>query len=211
MAEGVVSLGAHPAAAATCAAGSAGDFNGDGVGDTVIPDPTATVNGAKKAGLVRVVLGNNKGAFEISQATSGMPAAPEAGDGFGTSYATYDADGDGCGDLVVGAPYENISRNGTQIYDAGAIYVIHGTPTGIGAGSTIEGYSQDGYDSATTTEAYDWFGFSMMSGTAASGDPYLIVGVPGENVTTDGKTYADAGCIEYCDGAGTGPAHCCRG
>ncbi|MET9383725.1 FG-GAP repeat protein [Streptomyces sp. NPDC002928] len=187
-------------AAATCTAGTTGDFNGDGVGDTVFADPNATVNGAKNAGLVRVVLGGGKGVSEISQATSGMSATPETGDGFGTSYASYDADGDGCTDLVVGAPYEDILRDGTQLYDAGAIYVIHGTPTGIGAGSTIEAYSQDGFDSGTTTEAYDWFGYALKAGTTASDAPYLVVGVPGENVTTGGKTYSDAGCIEYIQG-----------
>jgi len=200
-AMGVVTLASPQAVAATCTAGTASDFNGDGVGDTVIADPDAAVNGAKKAGLVRVVLGGGKGVFEISQATAGMPAAPEVGDAFGASYAAYDADGDGCTDLAVGAPYEDVAKNGTQLVDAGAIYVIHGTPTGIGAGSTIEGYTQGEFNSASSTEAYDWFGFAMKAGEAASGDPYLVIGVPGEGVPVDGTTYADAGCVEYVQGA----------
>ena len=200
-ATGVVTLASPQAAAATCTAGTANDFNGDGVGDRVIPDPGATVSGARGAGLVRVVLGGGKGVAEISQATTGMPATPETGDGFGISYAGYDADGDGCSDLVVGAPYEDIVKDGVNLVDAGAVYVIHGTPTGIGAGSTIEGYSQAAFDSATTTEAYDWFGFALNAGTAASGSPYLVIGVPGEGVTLSGKTYTDAGCIEYVQGS----------
>ncbi|WP_155053808.1 FG-GAP repeat domain-containing protein [Streptomyces blattellae] len=202
MTAGVVSLEAPQAVAATCTGGTASDFNGDGVVDTVIADPKATVNGAKGAGLVRVVLGGSKGVFEISQATGGMPATPEPGDGFGASRTSYDADGDGCTDLVVGTPYEDVANaDGTQRVDAGAIYVIHGTPTGIGAGSLIEGYSQAGLDSSTSTEAYDWFGYAVTAGTTSNGSPYLVVGVPGENVTVDGKTYADAGCIEYVQGA----------
>jgi hypothetical protein len=200
-ATGVVTLTSPQAAAATCTAGTASDFNGDGVGDRVIADPEATVNGAKRAGLVRVVLGGGKGFSEISQATAGMPAAPEAGDGFGVSYAAYDADGDGCSDLVVGTPYEDVVKDGVNLVDAGAIYVIHGTPTGIGTGSTIDGYTQAGFDSATTTEAYDWFGFALKAGTNASSTPYLIIGVPGEGVTLSGTTYADAGCIEYVQGS----------
>ncbi|MFF5144488.1 VCBS repeat-containing protein [Streptomyces sp. NPDC013157] len=200
-ATGGVTLTSPQAAAATCTAGTASDFNGDGVQDTVIADPGATVNGVRRAGLVRVVLGGGKGVSEISQATSGMDATPEAGDGFGTSYAAYDADGDGCSDLVVGAPYEDVVRDGKNLVDAGAIYIVHGTPTGIGTGSAIEGYSQNGFDTATTTEAYDWFGYALKAGTTASGSPYLVIGVPGEGVTFGGTTYADAGCIEYVQGS----------
>lgn len=192
--------GSSPAAAATCTAGTSTDFNGDGVTDTVIADPDATVNGVKKAGVVRVVLGGGKGISEISQATAGMNATPEAGDRFGFSRTSYDADGDGCTDLVVGTPYEDVAKDGTQLVDAGAVYVIHGTPTGVGAGSKIESYTQAQLDPATTTEAYDWFGFAVKAGETASNAPYLVVGVPGESVTESGTTYGDAGCIEYVQG-----------
>ncbi|MFB6844786.1 integrin alpha [Streptomyces sp. NPDC056373] len=62
-----------------------------------------------------------------------MSATPEAGDQFGFSRSVYDMDGDGCTDLVVGAPYEDVAKDGGRLVDAGAVYVIHGTPTGIGA------------------------------------------------------------------------------
>lgn len=198
---GGLTLTSPQAVAATCTAGTANDFNGDGVSDMVLADPEATVNGAKRAGLVRVVLGGGKGVSEISQATTGMSAAPEAGDGFGTSYTVYDADLDGCADLVVGAPYEDVAGGGTQLVDAGAVYVIHGTTTGIGAGSTIEGYTQGSFNSASTTEAYDWFGQALKAGATASNAPYLVIGVPGENVQVDGKTYNDAGVFEYAQGS----------
>ncbi|MFJ2831841.1 integrin alpha [Streptomyces sp. NPDC087263] len=200
MAGGMVSLGSTQAVAATCTAGTANDFNGDGVADTAIGDPNATVNGVKEAGLVRVVFGGGKGVSEISQATSGMGGAPEANDHFGFSRAAYDADGDGCTDLVVGAPNEDLVKDGIQRVDAGAIYVIYGTPTGIGAGSTIKGYSQNALDSTSTIEAYDWFGYAVKAGETASGAPYLVVGVPGEGISVDGTSYAGAGIIEYVQG-----------
>ncbi|MGX5184895.1 integrin alpha [Streptomyces avermitilis] len=200
-AAGMSSLGATQAAATACTAGTSTDFNGDSVVDTVIADPDATVGGAKGAGLVRVVLGGGKGVFEISQATSGMNATPEAGDHFGFSRTSYDADGDGCSDLVVGAPHEDVTKDGVDLIDAGAMYVIHGTSTGIGTGSTIESYSQSGLDPNTTTEAYDWFGYAVKAGETSTGAPYLAVGVPGENVTSGGKTYADAGCVHYIQGS----------
>ncbi|WUJ37963.1 integrin alpha [Streptomyces sp. NBC_00386] len=198
---GLVSLGSTQAAAvASCVAGTSSDFNGDGISDTVIADPNATVGGAQGAGLVRVVLGGGKGVSEISQATSGMAATPEAGDHFGFSRTSYDADGDGCTDLVVGTPYEDVAKDGSQLVDAGAVYVIHGRPTGIGAGSAIEGYTQTQLDPTTSTEAYDWFGYAVRAGETSTGAPYLVVGVPGENVTESGTTYGDAGCIEYVQG-----------
>ncbi|MEU1040185.1 integrin alpha [Streptomyces sp. NPDC005551] len=167
----------------------------------MIADPDATVGGAKGAGLVRVILGGGKGMFEISQATSGMNATPEPGDHFGFSRTSYDADRDGCTDLVVGVPYEDVTKDGAKLIDAGAVYVIHGTPTGLGAGSKIESYSQSGLDSNTTTEAYDWFGYAVKAGDTSTGSPYLAVGVPGENVTSGGKTYSDAGCVHYIQGS----------
>ncbi|MDQ0774883.1 hypothetical protein QF026_003349 [Streptomyces aurantiacus] len=193
---GLVSLG-QPAAAAACVGGTATDFNGDGVTDTVIADPNATVNGAVRAGLVRVVLSGGKGVFEISQATSGMNAMPERGDQFGSSRTAYDADGDGCTDLVVGAPYEDVMKDGADLHDAGAVYVVHGTATGIGAGSVIESYTQAQFDPSTVTEEYDRFGFALQSGTTSGGAPYLAIGVPGENVNSGGTDHTDAGCIHY--------------
>ncbi|WP_223280739.1 integrin alpha [Streptomyces antnestii] len=197
---GLVSAGHSAAAATACTGGTATDFNGDGVTDTVASDPYATVNGAVRAGLVRVVLGGGKGVFEISQATSGMTATPERGDQFGASRTAYDADGDGCTDLVVGAPYEDVTKDGADLHDAGAIYVIHGTPTGIGTGSAIESYTQAQFDPNTVTEEYDRFGFALQSGTTSTSLPYLVIGAPGENVTSGGKDYADAGCIHYMQG-----------
>ncbi|MCM2578664.1 VCBS repeat-containing protein [Streptomyces meridianus] len=197
---GVAGVQAVPAVAAACTAGAASDFNGDGIVDTVAADPEATVNGAKRAGLVRVVLGGGKGVFEISQATAGMGATPERGDRFGHSRAWYDADGDGCADLVVGAPYEDVPKDGADLRDAGGIWVVHGTPTGIGAGSIIEGYTQTQLDSSTVTEEYDRFGFALQAGSTSSSAPYLVVGAPGENVNSGGKDHADAGCIHYVQG-----------
>ncbi|WP_206739259.1 integrin alpha [Streptomyces sp. L2] len=200
-ATGVVTLGAPQATAVGCTGGTSSDFNGDGITDTVIADPDATVDGVKKAGLVRIVLGGGKGVSEISQALPGMDAIPEAGDSFGFSRTSYDADGDGCTDLVVGVPFEDIAKDGKRLVDAGAIYIFHGTPTGIGAGSKIDEYTQTDFDPVTLTEAYDWFGYALKAGMTASGKPYLIVGVPGEDVTVNGSNKVDAGCVEYRNGS----------
>ncbi|MFH8795563.1 hypothetical protein [Streptomyces sp. NPDC017941] len=191
-----VAVGAPSAAAASCTAGAGSDFNGDGVRDMAVADPEATVDGKANAGLVRVVLGGDKGVTEISQALSGMTASPEAGDKFGTSIAVYDADNDDCDDLVVGTPYEDVTTAAGPQADAGAVYVIHGRPTGIGPGSKIDSYTQAGLDGGTATEAGDLFGYALAAGTKSGGKPYLAIGVPGEAI----GDVSDAGCIHYVQG-----------
>ncbi|MGV9882978.1 VCBS repeat-containing protein [Streptomyces sp. NPDC003006] len=190
------SAGASPAAAASCAAGLGSDFNGDGIRDMAVADPEATVAGKANAGLVRVVLGGDKGVTEISQSMSGMAADPETGDKFGASIAMYDADKDGCDDLVVGAPYENVTTADGAQADAGAVYVIHGRPTGIGEGSTVKSYTQAGLDGDTVTEAGDLFGYAVAAGVKSGGKPYLAIGVPGEAI----GDVSDAGCVHYVQG-----------
>ncbi len=196
-ASGMPPFGAPVASAAGCAVGTESDFNGDGLRDTAIADPEATVGGAEQAGLVRVVLAGGKGVFEISEAMPDMIAKPERGDRFGYALAAYDADADGCTDLVVGAPYEDVSKDGTTLPDAGAVYVIHGTSAGIGPGSKVDSYTQAGLDPEAVNEAYDWFGYALAAGKTSSDKPYLAVGVPGENI---GDT-ADAGGVHYLQGS----------
>lgn len=197
VAGGLTPLGQTATAADACSGGVSSDFNGDGAADTVIADPQATVDGATRAGLVRVVLGAGKGVVEVSEAAAGMGATPERGDEFGFSRAVYDVDQDGCSDLVVGAPYEDVPHDGQELIDAGGIWVIHGAPTGFGSSSPVDGYTQAQLDTTSTSEAYDRFGYALKAGDTSGGDPYLIVGVPGENLTVDGKSYADAGGIDY--------------
>ncbi|MEU1118403.1 MULTISPECIES: integrin alpha [unclassified Streptomyces] len=165
--------------------------------DMAVADPEATVEGKANAGLVRVVLGGDKGVTEISQSLSGMTANPETGDKFGASIAVYDVDKDGCDDLAVGAPYEDVTTTEGAQADAGGVYVIHGRPAGLGEGSTVESYTQAGLDNSTTTEAGDLFGYALAAGVTSGGKSYLAIGVPGEAI----GDRSDAGCIHYVQGA----------
>ncbi|MFI7342951.1 VCBS repeat-containing protein [Streptomyces sp. NPDC050085] len=192
---GVLTVGAPHAMAAACTAGTGSDFNGDGIRDMAIADPEATVGGQTAAGLVRIVFGGGKGTAVVSQAMSSDGADPEANDKFGFSISTFDVDLDGCTDLVAGVPYEDVSVAGVNQADAGAVYVIHGRPDGIGEGSKVDNWTQAGFDSATATEASDLFGYAVAAGTT-SGKPFLAIGAPGEAI----GSLQDAGCIEYMQG-----------
>lgn len=189
-----LSAGGTPAAAAVaCPSGTDSDFNGDGVRDVAIADPEATVAGQQKAGTVHIVYGGGKGNAEISQETAGVSGTPETGDQFGYSMAVYDADADGCSDIVVGAPYEDV---GTAA-DAGTVRIVYGSTAGLGVGRSATVHEQ-GTDASLggTVEAEDWVGYSLAAGKTSAGTPYLLIGIPGEDI----GTVEDAGSVAYIHG-----------
>ncbi len=180
LAEGV-ETGATPAAAAVaCPSGTESDFNGDGVRDTAIADPEATVDGVQRAGVVHVVYGGGKGTLTLSQALDSIPGAPEEGDRFGHSLAVYDADLDGCSDLVVGIPYEDMGT----VPDAGNVHLIYGSTSGLNAGTKAVKEFYQGTDKPLGggQENEDWVGYAVVAGKTSAGTPYLIIGVPGESI-----------------------------
>jgi hypothetical protein len=56
--------------AAGCTAGTASDFNGDGVADIAIADPDATVNGDVGAGCIAPLIGSVLGRRRSAAATA---------------------------------------------------------------------------------------------------------------------------------------------
>ncbi|WP_371660650.1 VCBS repeat-containing protein [Streptomyces sp. NBC_00280] len=188
-------VGATPAVAAVaCPSGTESDFNGDGVRDAAIADPEATVSGAARAGEIQIVYGGGKGVLTLSQALDSIPGAPEAGDQFGHALAVYDADLDGCSDLVVGIPYEDMGT----VPDAGNVHVIYGSTSGLNAGTKAVKEFYQGADKPLggAQENEDWVGYAVAAGKTSAGTPYLIVGVPGESI----GEIEDAGMFHYISG-----------
>ncbi|MEU9619075.1 VCBS repeat-containing protein [Streptomyces sp. NPDC048155] len=183
-------FGSRAAAAAPCAGTVAPDFNGDGVRDVAVADPQATVSGKERAGLVRIVLGGGKGVVEVSQDTPNVADSAEPGDQFGFSMAVYDADLDGCSDLAVGIPYEDVGT----VKDAGYVQIIYGSTGTVGQEKPSRGFVQ-GADQPLGggPETGDWLGYAVAAGKSASGYPFLVIGVPGE----DGAGGVDMGIIHY--------------
>ncbi|WP_242625778.1 VCBS repeat-containing protein [Streptomyces sp. BK022] len=188
--------GGTPAAAAVaCPSGVESDFNGDGVRDTAIADPEATVDGVAQAGAVHIVYGGGKGTATISQAPANVPGVPETGDRYGYSLAVYDADLDGCSDLVVGAPYEDLGT----VPDSGCVHVVYGSTSGLNAGSRpVKEFSQstDKPLGGGAPETDDWVGYAVAAGKTSAGQPYLLIGSPGESL----GTVEDAGAFYYVSG-----------
>ncbi|MGW3660288.1 FG-GAP repeat domain-containing protein [Streptomyces sp. NPDC005151] len=173
------------------------DFNGDGVRDIAIADPEATVAGNAEAGEVHIVYGGGKGTLRLDQDTPGVPGSVEAGDRFGFSLAVYDANLDGCSDLVVGIPYEDLTvttPSAATYADSGLVQVIHGATTGLGTGPAAKEYLQ-GTDTVLggAAEKDDWLGYALSAGKTTAGSPYLLIGDPGEDL----GTVVDSGAVYY--------------
>ncbi|MFF8844451.1 FG-GAP repeat domain-containing protein [Streptomyces sp. NPDC015127] len=193
------------AAAATGCAGAQNDFNGDGIRDMAVADPEATVSGKERAGQIHIVYGGGKGTFALSQDSPNVSDGAETGDQFGFSFAVYDANLDGCSDIAVGIPFEDINLTGRTVKDAGLVHLIYGSPTGVAsAGLGTYGFRQ-GADGKLGGgyEAEDWVGYAVAAGRSATNIPFLVIGAPGE----DGTGGQDMGMFHYVYGTGYNVAH----
>ncbi|MBT2449939.1 VCBS repeat-containing protein [Streptomyces sp. ISL-43] len=126
-------LPAGTAAAAPIPAPKA-DFNGDGFADMVVGTPNAKVGEVRAAGQAVVLYGSTAGVTAakrqlLTQASPGIPGAPEDGDGFGGVSAVGDFDGDGFSDLAVTAHGEDDL--------AGLLTVVWGSKDGLTTGVAL--------------------------------------------------------------------------
>ncbi|MET8895089.1 trypsin-like serine protease [Streptomyces albogriseolus] len=172
------------------------DFNCDGVEDIAIADPKATVGGDANAGLVRIVYGGGKGTAEITQDLDWVPGGSEANDYFAEAVDTTDFNEDGCTDLVVGTPGEDIE----SAADAGMVDILYGAPGGMGTGTQkathYEQGSGGGSLGASASEKGDRFGHAVAAGITAEGEPFAVAGAPGESL----GSVAEAGQAFYLHG-----------
>jgi hypothetical protein len=160
----------------------AGDFDRDGYEDLAIGVPGETVSGQVRAGAVNVLYGSSSSLTAsrsryLHQDTTGIPGVAESGDGFGSSLACGDFNGDGFDDLAIGVPYEAIGDVGS----GGAINVLFGSSGGLVVGGSQLLYLESiGF----TTRSGDRFGTAIAAGDF-DGDGYddLAVGTPGRDTS----------------------------
>ncbi|MEM7561877.1 MAG: hypothetical protein AAF353_02375, partial [Pseudomonadota bacterium] len=210
-----------------------GDFNGDGYSDLAISIVGDNPGGFDNAGSVQVIYGSaqglraintqfiNQGGVRIDPEGDGSSnylgdifGGREAGDSFGSALVAGNFNGDNYFDLAVGVVNEDVGSVG----QAGAVNVIYGSENGLipcnnqfissdefrqendGAGTyTLQG------DLMGTSEARDFFGFSLASGDINNdGNDDLVVGTVNETIT-GGPTFVGAVHIIFGSDSGLVP------
>jgi len=156
---------------------AAGDVNGDGYADVIVGAPNSLFGGF-------VFLGS----ASALRATAGwtMEGDPDASLGYSVS-AAGDVNGDGYGDVIVGAPYYN---NGD-----GRAFVYPGSASGL---STAPAWSA-GSDQAVTN-----YGYSVAAAGDVNGDGYGDV-VVGDPLYDNGETHEGKAFLYLGSAAGLSP------
>jgi hypothetical protein len=167
-----------------------GDFNNDGFQDLAVGVPSEDIGGGPggaigDAGAVEVIYGTASGLSAANrqfwrQGGAGVEDGPEISDQFGWSLAVGDFNGDGYDDLAIGVPLEGIG----SIAQAGAVHVIHGSVTGLSTTAVPDQFwHQDSPGVLDTSEASDWFGWSLAAGDFnGDGRDDLAIGAQGESI-----------------------------
>lgn len=119
-----------------------------------------------------------RGSRELTQSSDGVTGSAETGDYFGVELAIGDFDGDGRGDVVAAAPYENLGAK----RDAGQIQVLYGSSGGVSTAGD-DTIHQGTRNVVGRSVAGDLFGSALAVGDF-NNDDYddLAVGVPGKTV-----------------------------
>ncbi len=208
-------FGGHLKDYAGAAVASLGDHDGDGFADLAVGAWGYDTNGAA-SGAVHVVLGPVYGDVDLARADATVVGAAR-GDKLGSALAEAgDLDGDGYGDLLVGAEGED---SGGDL--AGAAYLFYGPVLdGVSASEadlSIIGAGRDERAGASLSVAGDidgdgWTDLAIGApgssvGGSASGAAYLISGT-GEgtvDLATDALCFAGAASLDNAGLAIAGP------
>jgi len=159
----------------------AGDLDGDGFADVAIGAPGADGDGADQLDRGKVMVWRG-GRAPLARAPITLAAgAPRPHDGFGSTLGAGDLDGDGYGEVVVGAA--GIDRAGAEVgVDRGAVYVFSGGRDGLARWPSAR------LEAPTPTD-FDRFGFAVSASGDLDGDGLddLAVGAPSrDDAATDG-------------------------
>lgn len=170
------------------AVSSAGDIDSDGYGDVLIGAPLGQGEGEEgiwREGVVHVFRGSPTGLPEYATLTL---ASGQQGARFGASISIAgDVNRDGYDDVIVGAPGWSA---GTQLSEAGATFVYHGSDSTLGLSVTPD-WSFFG------EQKEDALGLSVSGAGDVDGDGYddVLVGAPYYGDSNAGRAYIFYGSV----------------
>jgi len=171
---------------------AAGDFDCDGFEDLAIGVPFDDLTGVTDAGQIVILYGSAAGltADEMDafgQDSPGILGIARTEDRFGYSLVAGDFDDNGCADLAVGVPRDQLS--GVEM--AGSVNIIYGSPAGLSAdGNQLLHQGVPGIDDSL--EEFDQFGWSLAVGDFDNDGVHdLAIGAPGETFEGAGPGGAD--------------------
>jgi hypothetical protein len=161
-------------------AAAAADVNGDGYSDLIFSNPADSAHGTE-TGAVYVVFGHG-GAFATTDVstlngTDGFKIIGEnANDFAGSALGAGDVNGDGFGDIIIGANAIGTNRSG----DA---YVVFGQASGFAASIDLSTLNGSNGFKLTGVAAYDLTGESIGSAGDINGDGFadLIISARGSD------------------------------
>ena len=163
-----------------------GDLDGDGTADLAVGGSARCTEEYPELTCERVFVfrgGTNRlrpdNHLIWSKESLGQAAGSGAG-AFGATLAIGDLDRDGHADLVVGAPYQRVGSD----QDAGAIYIIYGTPSGISsARAQMWSQGSPGIKSVARSEELFGGGFIRILDFGKGRDADLAVHTPDDTYT----------------------------
>jgi hypothetical protein len=174
---------------------STGDFDGDGFDDLAVGVPFETAGEGEPEGGVHLVFGGASGlsatsSYLVRRAAFGAGGSPNF---FGSDLASGDFDGDGFGDLLVGASNDDISGES----DAGAAFLLHGSTIVLDL-ERSRTLTQDSITELAASSSGEFFGWGVTAGDF-DGDGFddVAIGAP----TEDYLPQHDVGTVAVVSGA----------